>query len=178
MVRLFAAFPFPQADQCLSFIQKNELTEKGWRITFSENLHVTLFFIGEIEEENLRNIQSAIEIAISGQKKFMLVSDGVQYAGKPSKPSMIWLKMKASDEFSKLNKKLHEASMPFMTVKPTHDDPVPHVTLARAGKKSERVKLNTETMDEEFLIDRAELWQTIQTKKGVRYRRLKSWELF
>jgi 2'-5' RNA ligase len=65
-----------------------------------------------------------------------------------------------------------------MTVKTTHEDPLPHCTLARIkhGAQTEKLVLHADVPGKELNVDAAELWKTVQTKDGVVYERLEKWQ--
>jgi len=175
MIRIFVALPLLAEWKKFAFTvsEKNSSIEKiSW--TPQDNLHVTLFFIGEIEENNLEKISSVLKNIFIDKKPYSLEFESIEIKGKKSKPSMVWIKFRKSESFSLLSEKIHEAIKEFMTIEVTHKDPIPHCTLARikAGADISNLDLNFSPPSNEILVDHGELWKTVQGRDGVWYERL------
>jgi 2'-5' RNA ligase len=178
MIRVFAAYPI-EKDLAKRFLQvslKNSLV-KNIRWTPEENLHITLFFIGEIDESNLEPIKAASKETFEGIKVFSLQFEDVVVKGKKNH-SMVWGLFRKEKAFSELSEKIYVQVKPMMTISRVHEDPLPHCTLARIKGEFNRdeMDLSADIEKETFVtIDHAELWKTIQTKAGVRYERLEKY---
>jgi 2'-5' RNA ligase len=147
------------------------------RWTHSYNLHLTLYFIGEVPESALPEIVSAITQVTTKAHSFVLSPLGVVAAIHSASPSMIWLRYAESDEFTRLNVQLYEAISRFIPSAPVVPVPLPHVTLARmkAGKvKYAEVHLTESPAP--LQIGEAVLCQTTHDENGVRYRELATFE--
>jgi RNA 2',3'-cyclic 3'-phosphodiesterase len=180
MIRIFLATPLPPAwsESFLEISKKNSILEKI-RWTPPDNLHITLFFIGEVEESNLENILSELEKLFEAQKSFILEFENVELRGKKSHPSMLWGKFRKSEMFSQLSEKIFHSVKEFMTIDVVHNDPIPHCTLARIkpGANTDLINLKIGVPEKFISIHAAELWKTVQSKEGVRYERLQHWNL-
>jgi 2'-5' RNA ligase len=165
------------AESFFQLSQKNSHIKKI-RWTPAENLHITLFFIGEVEEHNLDKIKLALHDVLNGQHSFALEFDEIELRGRKH-PSMLWGKFKKSESFSSLSEKIYKSLREFMTIEVAHKDPVPHCTLARIKTHVDLESLNKNiTLPASSLnIDRIELWQTEQTKEGVKYKCLEEFPL-
>lgn len=179
MIRIFTAYPIRNeiAESFILLSQKNSHIKKI-RWTPLENLHITLFFIGEVEEHNLDKIKLALKDVLSGQQPFSLEFEEIELRGRKH-PSMIWGKFGKSESFSILSEKIYRSVREFMTIEVAHKDPVPHCTLARM-----KTHVDLEALDKSITlpistlnIDRIELWQTEQTKEGVKYKSLEEFSL-
>lgn len=157
------------AESFLRLSQKNP-DIKNIRWTPKENLHITLFFIGEIEEKNLSDVKVNLENIFIDQKTFSLEFESVILKGKKH-PSMIWVGFRKNEFFRELSEKIHQSIKDFMTVKSVHHDPIPHCTLARLKPGADISSMNRmiNLQQPVLKINTAELWQTEQTKDGVRY---------
>ncbi len=175
MIRVFVAFPLPVVwiESFIPISKKNSALEK-FRWTPVENLHITLFFIGEVEEKNLQLISSALNKTFLGQPAIQLFFESIELRGKKESPSMLWGKFRMSETFTLLAEKIHESVKELMTIKVVHKDPVPHCTLARIKPGAEINLLKTEISIPayELRVNVAELWKTVKSKEGVRYERL------
>ncbi len=180
MIRIFLATPLPPvwSESFLEISKKNSSLEK-FRWTPRDNLHITLFFIGEVEENNLENIVSALGKLFVEQKSFILEFETVELRGKKGHPSMLWGKFCKKEMFSQLSESIFQSVKEFMTIDVVHKDPIPHSTLARIkpGANTDLINLKIEIPEKFISIDAAELWKTVQSKDGVWYERLQHWEL-
>jgi 2'-5' RNA ligase len=180
MIRIFLASPLPPvwSESFLEISKKSYSLEK-FRWTPRDNLHITLFFIGEVEENNLENIVSALGKLFVGQKSFILEFETVELRGKKSHPSMLWGKFRKNEMFSQISEKIFQSVKEFMTIEVVHQDPIPHCTLARIkpGANTDLLNLKMEIPEKIISINAAELWKTVQSKEGVKYERLQHWDL-
>ncbi len=174
-VRIFVAFPLPLKIQesYLTFI-KDYMKISGVRWTRKENLHMTLFFIGEIEEDQLTEVKEKLQPILLGWKAFDIKFEKVSFRGKILSPEMIWAQFEKSEEFSRNAEKIRAAVSEYMTIVPRHPEPIPHITLARLKKGADLSSINTVEFNpgDTLLIDRAELWRTVHHEEGVLYERL------
>ncbi len=178
MIRIFVAYPVKN-DLAKSFLQlpaKNS-SIKNIRWTPEDNLHITLFFIGEIEENNLESVKAILKETLRDCRSFDLEFENIIFKGKRNS-SMIWAAFKKEKSFSELSARIYKAVNDLMTIVPNHLDPIPHCTLARLKQEAEPSAIDT-TVNFEFSsihIDGAELWKTVQTKEGVKYECLEKYE--
>ena len=143
------------------------------RWTRPSNLHVTLFFIGEVEESNVDSIKSELQF-LHQQRKFELTFEALTLQGKRSKPGMLWARFERNDDFEGVSVSIEKTMKPFMTIENMHEHPIPHCTMARIKRNTDTSSLDLAAghFGSTLLIDRAELWQTVQTREGVVYRSL------
>jgi 2'-5' RNA ligase len=174
MVRVFAASPLPEniTKIFLELSGRNPGIE-GVRWTKKDNLHVTLFFIGETGKENLEKIISKLESTLFTIKRFRIEFDCIEIRKTKGKPSMIWARFRKSEEFSQLSAAIFQKVKEFMTINPSHKDPIPHTTLARIKSGADVYSADLEISYVASLeISGIELWMTVNTKDGVIYERL------
>lgn len=175
MVRVFVAFPLPVnwTESFMAISKKNSSTE-SIRWTPVDNLHITLFFIGEVVENNLEQISSVLNKILIGQAAIQLFFESIELRGKKESPSMLWGKFRKSESFTLLVEKIHQSVKEFMTIDVVHKDPVPHCTLARIKPGAETSSLIKEVSipSSDLLVDVAELWKTVKNKEAVKYERL------
>lgn len=160
-LRVFVAFPLPEKN-FPSFIHLQELNSSLPEIKWTEklNLHITLFFIGEIETIQLEKTIQLLNEWSHTFSKFQLSFERYELKGKLHRPEMIWARFKPSQQFQNAAKELAQW-YDFAPHAVLHKDPIAHCTLARIKKKIEanRIRLAALPMDD-FTIDAAELWQT------------------
>src|SRR5436190_4874871 len=96
--RIFVAFPVTSViaeELKIIRVQNNLLT--GIRWTPSQNLHLTIFFLGEVPEENVSSISVVISAALIKTKPFSIEFDRITLAGKPKHGGMIWARFHKND---------------------------------------------------------------------------------
>jgi len=126
MIRLFVALDFP-ADV------RDRLAGLGGgvpgaRWTDSENLHLTLRFIGEVPEDTAADIDQALsEIEAPG---FDLVLDGVGMYGSSRNARILWAGVERSEPLVHLQSKV-ESALVRCGLAAEERKFSPHVTLAR-----------------------------------------------
>ena len=177
--RVFVAFPIPsdQVNKIHSIQQQNASLEQI-RWTPLRNLHITLFFLGEVQRETLDDISSAISNVIMHSRSLKLEFEKVTIEGKNKKGGMIWVRFFKNDLFTTLHQNLYHAVASYMGVQSILKDPIPHITIGKFRKETKDDKINL-SFDTNFSIpeiDFCELWQTVQTKAGVFYKNLQRFE--
>lgn len=175
MKRIFVAIPVSDSIRReLYNVQQSLPVFAGLRKTPQENFHITLFFIGEVEEVSIPEIIRLLSGYFRNVAPFTLNFSDFSYAGNPHRPSMIWTRFEKSEIFSTLHSGCKEICTSYMTIHPIERDPVPHITLARLrnrNRKDEMIELPNTTIQLPR-VSFSELWQTEHTAKDVWYRRL------
>lgn len=130
-IRLFIAAPIPQALKEYLLQQAAGYSHEAIRPVPADNLHLTLYFIGNVPQEQLPNIQ-AICAHMAGQfAPFTLQLDAIEPGPKPRAPRLIWARFGSSEPFTQLSRSLTQALSP---TPPPLRPSIPHVTLARFRK--------------------------------------------
>jgi len=141
--RLFFAIKLPQELLTQLYRYQEQLNPEIFRIVGKDRLHLTLIFLGYVEEEKIKTIQDiTLEITKNFQPQaiqFLDTAYGPTYAeasaGRPNPkfPRLIWLRGSSNQSLEQLKRvlekelrdkakiSLKEESRPFL----------PHITLAR-----------------------------------------------
>ena len=180
MIRIFVVFPikYELAESFLLLSKKNSFNQNV-RWTPRANLHITLFFIGEIEEENLNKIKNSLGNILQKQHSFSLSFEKIFFTDSKKRSLMIWGQFKKSEDFRMLSEKIYVSVKELMTTDHVHQDPIPHCTIARIKQNAETLAIDLNVnVQERFsvMIDAAELWQTVQTKEGVKYKSIEKYK--
>jgi len=134
MIRLFVAIeiPVPLSEQ-IATIQKH-ITESSAQMTcVSPSLmHITLTFIGEVEERDVDLISSALSTVSS--KRFSLNAKAIEF-NNYRQPRVLWLRMHTNPTLLELVKKVEQVLIPF-GVKKESRQYHPHITIARIKRAS------------------------------------------
>ncbi|HEU4401449.1 MAG TPA: RNA 2',3'-cyclic phosphodiesterase [Candidatus Polarisedimenticolia bacterium] len=101
-MRLFVAAPLPtEIHRRLAEIQEALRPLAPARVSWvrPEGIHLTLKFIGEVGEERLPEIKTALDGAHKGVSPFLLEARNVQCEGRPpEEPRLIWILVQGSRE--------------------------------------------------------------------------------
>lgn len=130
-IRLFIAAPIPVALKGYLQAQAARYSHEAVRQVPAENLHLTLYFIGNIAKDKLPGIQKVCAHMASQFAPFLLPLEAIEPGPKPRAPRLIWARLAPSDAFARLSKGLAQALSP---VPPPVRSPIPHITLARFRK--------------------------------------------
>ncbi|PWC44835.1 RNA 2',3'-cyclic phosphodiesterase [Azospirillum sp. TSO22-1] len=126
MIRLFVALDFPADVRARLAGLAGGVPGARW--TESDNLHLTLRFIGEVPDDTAHDIDAALaEIAAPG---FDLVLDGVGMYGSGRNARVLWAGVERSEALSHLQSKV-ESALVRCGLAPEERKFSPHVTLAR-----------------------------------------------
>lgn len=142
MMRLFVAIELPEAVRERLAALAGGVPGARW--VEPQNLHLTLRFIGEVDEGTGQDIASALSMV--GAPGFDLVLDGVGQFGTSGRPRVLWAGVEHNDSLLHLQAKV-ESALVRTGLAVEERRYAPHITLARLKAASpERVG--------RFLIDR------------------------
>ena len=103
-----------------------------------ENLHITLRFIGEVEEEKLPQIAKMLRSRLKGAGAIELSYKGLGAFKKNGVPRVLWVGVEAKG-LKEVKERVDRALMPFGLT--PEADFKPHITLLRIKKVKRRGKL-------------------------------------
>lgn len=171
MIRLFVAVDLPESAR--DRIARLRAGLPGARWVEPRNLHLTLRFIGEVEEPLFPDIASALSSIRS--PAFSLVMDGVDCFGDRRRARVLWAGVRPCERLSVLRSKT-EAALARAGLEAETRKFHPHVTLARLnGAKSNRLAKYLEThgsfLTEEFPIGEFALYSSYLGRNGASYTR-------
>lgn len=132
MVRIFIAIDLPD------YI-RGRLAEAQWllkssdaklRIVSPENIHITLKFIGEVDDGTLKQIEESLLILDS--KPFNITIRDIA-GNPPNRPKVIWCNIEDGGSCSDLHSQIESLIIPFGIEKDGRKFK-PHATLARVSR--------------------------------------------
>lgn len=111
--------------------ETKELRDFRW--TKVDNLHITICFLGWIEEERVPEIPQKLKEVLEGVKHFELEFENITFAPPRKTPYMIWGVFKNSRAYQELAKSVNEAMKEFSeeVVSEEGRESISHITLAR-----------------------------------------------
>jgi 2'-5' RNA ligase len=184
-MRCFIAIPLPtDTHQELSKIQsqlKETEADVGW--VRSDNIHLTLKFLGEVEETKIKTISQELKKLISKHTCFETMLGKLGTFPTLSNPRVIWIGVsKNEDKINKLQQNIEEILEPLGFAKETrffHS----HLTLGRVRSKKniqkliEKIKILPFPQFKPITVDRIILFQSILKPTGAEYTALNEFQL-
>ena len=133
--------------------------------------HLTLKFIGDVDEKELETLQQSLRDALCGFPPGDVVFEGSGFFGHPDVPKVIWAGVRPDDYLVRLKKKVEEGAS---VLDISYDDRPfrPHLTLGRIKSINDpalltrEVEKNRETFWGEEPVDHLMLFKSKLTSKG------------
>ena len=145
----------------------------------TQNIHLTLRFIGEIPRWRVEEIEKSVLSTIRGEP-FRVVLKGVGAFPTPSRPRVIWVGVEEGAEELKKYRDTIEEGLRKLGLPPERQSFVPHITLARI-KGSRNIHALTRLIHEygdyefgSFTVEAIRLKKSTLTRHGPIYETL--WE--
>ena len=138
-MRLFIAIDIPSELKGKIKLIRDEINTKNVDVKFvePENLHLTLKFLGEVNEDHAKDIESAISDILKGTGPFKVNLEGIGFFGSPSYIRVIWVGLKEGHgEVTRLMEMLNER---LGNIRNEALKPSPHLTIGRvrSGKNKD-----------------------------------------
>jgi 2'-5' RNA ligase len=130
-IRLFVAATLPPSLKQELQEQLLALQHPAVRVVPEQNLHLTLFFIGNVPPEQLPAIKQAIQEVAQRHSPFVLDFKRTEPGPKPRHPRLVWARFEEHEAFSALSRDLTQA---LAAEPPKQQKAIPHITLARFRK--------------------------------------------
>lgn len=150
--RLFVSVPLSLDMREVLGEYQQRFSLEGIRWVAPENLHVTVFFCGDVNEEDVPKLDAALKVALTEQGPFELTWRQLLFGPPGKDPRMVWGEFQEDEAFGKLVHTVHEAVRPYLEpdIKPPRKKLIPHITMARfkdprvaRGVELEQPDLNT-----------------------------------
>ncbi len=143
------------------------------RFVNKENFHITLKFIGETDEENIKPIINAMENAFANEENFFITTNRVSAFPSEKRAKVIWFNIdKNFERVKELYKKIEE-NLRKINFFSDEKEYIPHITVART-KESKDISEEIKNMDFEFKSKVTEivLYQSILKTEGPVYNKI------
>jgi RNA 2',3'-cyclic 3'-phosphodiesterase len=127
--RIFIAINLPDKVRSNLSGQQLKWAELPCRWTKEENLHITLAFLGSLNDEELLELCKITKEIASRHESFTVNLNKIIYGPTSQNPKMVWVESEGSKELSKLQREL-ENSLPVEKDKENRKYS-PHITLGR-----------------------------------------------
>lgn len=176
MVRCFIAIDLPENIKA-KFFHEIKILEKSnfayGKFVEKENLHLTIKFLGELTEEEIKKIK--LKLKQIKQKSFELQLTRIGFFPSDKYIKILWIGLGDLSEdnllkklFEKINEKTKEINLDY-------EEFNPHITLARIkgikNKKEFTEKVNNLRVPQEnFVVEGFSLMKSELFHKGVKYK--------
>ena len=130
-IRLFVAAALPPPLKEYLARESQPFRQESVRFVPEENLHLTLFFLGNVAHEALPDIKEKIRLTATRHASFVLQLHSLEPGPKPRSPRLVWARFEQHQLFEQLSEELTQQLAP---QPPRQQKAIPHVTLARLRK--------------------------------------------
>ncbi len=187
-MRTFIAIELPQEIKDSLAQLQDKLKASGADIKWVEpqNIHLTLKFLGEINEDKLNKVISIMESVAESTKPFDICICSVGAFPRISSPRVIWVGLDKGDTESKAIAKSLEEKIQKLGIPKEKRPFSSHITLGRTKSSLNMVKLVRDLKPRindfgienlEFLVTKITLFKSTLTPKGPVYEALKQTSL-
>jgi RNA 2',3'-cyclic 3'-phosphodiesterase len=166
-LRLFVAVQLPDPVRGELAAAAARLAADG-RVVVQDNLHVTVHFLGRVDEDDVPALETALREAVAPLPAFTLRVTGVA-PGPRRRPRMLWAEIDRDPRFDELASRVAEAAAPFAPEARPPRTARPHVTLVRHRGEAPS---GAEAMSAAVPVDSAELVSSELGPAGAAYRTL------
>ena len=184
MKRLFAAIKIHPSPKYISTFNELTTSLKHERIKWvePENMHLTLKFFGETEENKIADIQLALSNAVSKSRTFTLKFSDTGIFGSRYDPRVVWFGINKSPELEMLSKNII-TELAKVGWEPDRQNFVPHLTIGRIKELKDKTffqqiisKYHTVEIQEELVLE-VILYESILRREGPLYVKIISFKL-
>ena len=142
------------------------------------NLHLTLAFLGYVEDEKILSICDAVNKAVKNFESFEISFSKITIGPSENQPRMIWVVGEKSNKLKLLVEEIEKSLKTFQREKKTFS---PHITLGRITKEKWR-KLSPKPEINELInfvipVDKIEIMESLLKKGQRKYLLLESFSL-
>jgi 2'-5' RNA ligase len=183
-MRLFVSADLAGLETEIANVQEHFADASGVRLTDPENVHVTLKFLGDVDDDRVADLTDALETAVeeTGVDPFTAEFGGLGAFPSEDYIRVLWIGVReGSAELTRLHGAIEERTVA-MGFDPADHDFTPHATIARmdhAGGKEhvQRVLRETDPTVGTRDIEAVELTESVLRDDGPEYTTVERFEL-
>jgi 2'-5' RNA ligase len=146
-----------------------------------ENIHITLKFLGEVRDEQVKGVVKTISDNVNGMKKFTISICEVGYFGHPDHVKVIWLNVNNGRE--RVIDLCKTMDSQLSHVRHEDHEPSPHITIGRV-RSNRNIDMLVKTIGElgnmklcEVNVNEIKLKRSILDKSGPVYSDIETFTL-
>jgi 2'-5' RNA ligase len=175
LMRLFMALDMPEEVLERIVEVQESLRESGADLNLpsKKNLHITLKFLGEVEDKRRDEVVKLVSEALEGFRPFSVKVEEVGYFGRGNRINVIWAGVKEGKE--KLIDIIESLDEKLKHIRKNEHKPSPHLTIARirTGRNKEILLKQLKELGDvkfgEFGVKEIILKSSDLTKRGPVY---------
>lgn len=177
--RLFVATEVPasQIEDFTNYQKTLSINDATW--TSKDNYHLTIAFLGYVNEENISAVEKEISQVAANFRPFQLHYESSILAPPGKNASMIWAKLAPSEEYSNLVGQMYSNIKPYITEQ-VRTERIPHITLARFREGvtiNEKNLVQPQLREKLFMVKEISLFESKISPTGSDYNRLTTFTL-
>jgi 2'-5' RNA ligase len=131
-IRTFVAIDLGKKVRSRCVALQGAIDAPGVRWVAPETMHITLAFLGDVEDKDLNRVCKAVAAGCAGHEAFTLEIEGVGCFPNPSRPRTIWAGAgEGSEELKALQASIDAALVETGLYRSEEKPFTPHVTLGR-----------------------------------------------
>lgn len=183
-MRIFVAVDLPphmleKIEEITTFFN-NKTPPKALKWVEKDNLHLTIKFIGEINNDQVEPIKHILSKSLADHNAFDIEISGLGMYPHKNSPRVIWLGITNKKPLINIFKIL-DKSLTAQDIKPEQRGFTPHLTIARVRRNTDKatVKEIGEILSQfkvddlgNITIDQVKLYQSVLTPSGPIYTNL------
>jgi 2'-5' RNA ligase len=126
---------------------QKELAKTGAGVKWAtpESMHITLLFLGEVDDRELPAVCKVVQEAAAGEPPFSLRVSGVGAFPTPRRPKILWVGITdGAEPLQRLNAALEERMLALGCYRKEERGYTPHLTLGRVKGDSDSFALASE----------------------------------
>ena len=184
MVRTFVSVPLPASlvEAIHQYQHPLQQYDADVRWVSSDNLHITLKFLGDVDEARLPGMSFALKAALASETSFSAAMEGSGTFPHSGAPRVVWVGL--SQGGSRLTRLAHRVDTALAGLGfPAETRPFrPHVTIGRV-KTPRNIRPLLEAIEadpfegERFSVESVHLMKSVLTPAGPQYSVLNSFKL-
>ncbi len=138
----------------------------GGRFTDRDNLHLTLHFLGQIDENRVHSLQTAMDQIAMHSSPFYLNVDDIGHFTKKNKKILFFGVKGATDELQSLHQSMAHA-LTGLGFEVEQRPYTPHITLARQVRADKPIHI--ESLDDRFVVSGITLMHSTRVDGRLTY---------
>ncbi len=178
--RIFLGIPVQKSQKQILGRYKNLYPNSEIRWVKEEDFHITVSFLGYIEEKDIPKLELIIENVLQPLPSFILEFKKISFAPPKSTPRMIWAEFFENDSFTELVHTVEKNLAQHIEISDYRNghSPIPHITLARFDKADVAEKISfTQPEISGIKISSCFLFESHLNPKGPKYTPIKNFAL-
>ncbi len=139
-IRSFIAVDIGRVPELLKFVKALRDIDSDLKFVKLDNLHITLKFLGDIDEELVPEIESFMRKAVEGHGPFEMDLKGTGVFPNYKRISVVWAGLEKTEVLADIADKLNN-NLTMMGFRQERRGFSPHITIARVGNTLDTIGL-------------------------------------